>query len=78
MSPTFAIHRTMPSGPFRSWLLHFGRSAIPTEQLKQRCARSNGHERSNHGMTTGFSLSFGSALWGFFRRGPAAGGAERT
>ena len=30
----------------------------------------------NHGMTTGFSLSFGSALWGFFREEPRPGGAD--
>ena len=30
----------------------------------------------NHGMTTGFSLSFGSALWGFFGEGPRPGGAN--
>ena len=30
----------------------------------------------NHGMTTGFSLSWGSALWGFFREGPRPGGAD--
>ena len=30
----------------------------------------------NHGMTTGFSLSFGSVLWGFFREEPRPGGAD--
>ncbi|MER8388773.1 AAA family ATPase [Mesorhizobium sp. M1428] len=30
----------------------------------------------NHGMTTGFSLSFGSVLWGFFQEGPRSGGAD--
>ena len=30
----------------------------------------------NHGMTTGFALSFGSALWAFFRENPPAGGAD--
>jgi class 3 adenylate cyclase/tetratricopeptide (TPR) repeat protein len=30
----------------------------------------------NHGMTTGFSLSWGSALWGLFREGPRPGGAD--
>jgi len=29
----------------------------------------------DHGMTTGFSLSFGSALWGCFQDGPQPGGA---
>ena len=30
----------------------------------------------DHGMSTGFSLSFGSALWGFFSEGPRPGGAS--
>jgi predicted ATPase len=30
----------------------------------------------DHGMTTGFALSFGSALWGFFSEGPRPGGAS--
>ena len=30
----------------------------------------------DHGMTTGFAVSFGSALWGFFSEGPRPGGAS--
>ena len=53
------------------WLLGHPDRAAEAAVRSLKWARS-----INHGMTTGFSLSFGSVLWGFFQEEPATGGTD--